>query len=304
MGFVTIMNSVFVILLMIMIGYICKKLGYMNKEVTRGVTEILLNIAIPAIAISSFNQDLPASALSNAIILFIFAVVSYVASILLGAFLFKKYPPDQKVVMRFILVFTNCGFMGYPVMESIFGSIGIFYASIYCVVFNLFLWTYGFMLFTGVSDRQTLKKALVNPGTLATVFGLVLLLTPLELPTFAAKLVTTVGGLTTPLAMIVIGAMLAEVKFSEMFQGIHVYYGAFLRLLVLPAAAYLVLKLLHVDQLTLAACVMLTAMPPASNTVIFAEKFERDSLLASKIVVLSTGLSIITIPLFAMLVFH
>jgi len=206
--------------------------------------------------------------------------------------------------MRFILVFTNCGFMGYPVMESIFGSIGIFYASIYCVVFNLFLWTYGFMLFTGVSDRQTLKKALVNPGTLATVFGLVLLLTPLELPTFAAKLVTTVGGLTTPLAMIVIGAMLAEVKFSEMFQGIHVYYGAFLRLLVLPAAAYLVLKLLHVDQLTLAACVMLTAMPPASNTVIFAEKFERDSLLASKIVVLSTGLSIITIPLFAMLVFH
>ncbi|KGP75608.1 hypothetical protein JT05_09350 [Desulfosporosinus sp. Tol-M] len=304
MGFVTIMNSVFVILLMIMIGYICKKLGYMNKEVTRGVTEILLNIAIPAIAISSFNQDLPASALSSAIILFIFAVVSYVASILLGAFLFKKYPPDQKVVMRFILVFTNCGFMGYPVMESIFGSIGIFYASIYCVVFNLFLWTYGFMLFTGVSDRQTLKKALVNPGTLATVFGLVLLLTPLELPTFAAKLVTTVGGLTTPLAMIVIGAMLAEVKFSEMFQGIHVYYGAFLRLLVLPAAAYLVLKLLHVDQLTLAACVMLTAMPPASNTVIFAEKFERDSLLASKIVVLSTGLSIITIPLFAMLVFH
>jgi hypothetical protein len=298
------MNSVFVILLMIMIGYICKKLGYMNKEVTRGVTDILLNIAIPAIAISSFNQDLPASALSSAIILFIFAVISYVASILLGAFLFKKYPPDQKVVMRFILVFTNCGFMGYPVMESIFGSIGIFYASIYCVVFNLFLWTYGFMLFTGVSDWQTLKKALVNPGTLATIFGLVLLLTPLELPVFAAKLVTTVGGLTTPLAMIVIGAMLAEVKFSEMFQGIHVYYGAFLRLLLLPAAAYLVLKLLHVDQLTLAACVMLTAMPPASNTVIFAEKFERDSLLASKIVVLSTGLSIITIPLFAMLVFH
>jgi malate permease and related proteins len=304
MGFVSIMNSVFVILLMIMIGYICKKLGYMNKEVTRGVTEILLNIAIPAIAISSFNQDLPASALSSAIILFIFAVVSYVVSILLGTFLFKKYPPNQKVVMQFIVVFTNCGFMGYPVMESIFGSIGVFYASIYCVVFNLFLWTYGLMLFTGVSDRQTLKKALVNPGTLATVFGLVLLLTPLELPVFAAKLVTTVGGLTTPLAMIIIGAMLAEVKFSEIFQGIHVYYGSFLRLLVLPATAFLVLKLLHVDQLTLAACVMLTAMPAASNTVIFAEKFERDSLLASKIVVLSTGLSIITIPLFAMLVFH
>ncbi|MFZ3130646.1 MAG: AEC family transporter [Desulfosporosinus sp.] len=304
MDFVTIMNSVFVILLMIMIGYICKKLGYMNKEVTRGVTEILLNIAIPAIAISSFNQDLPASALSSAIILFIFAVVSNVVSILLGTFLFKKYPTNQKVVMQFIVVFTNCGFMGYPVMESIFGSIGVFYASIYCVVFNLFLWTYGLMLFTGVSDWQTLKKALVNPGTLSTVFGLVLLLTPLELPAFAAKLVTTVGGLTTPLAMIVIGAMLAEVKFSEMFQGIHVYYGSFLRLLVLPATAFLVLKLLHVDQLTLAACVMLTAMPPASNTVIFAEKFERDSLLASKIVVLSTGLSIITIPLFAMLVFH
>lgn len=304
MGFVTIMNSVLVILLMIMIGYICKKLGYMNKEVTKGVTEILLNIAIPAIAISSFNQDLPESALSGAIILLIFAVISYVVSALLGTFLFKEYAPNQKAVMQFIVVFTNCGFMGFPVMESIFGSIGVFYASIYCIVFNLFLWTYGRMLFTGVGDWKTLKKALVNPGTLATVFGLVLLLTPLNLPAFAAKLVTTVGGLTTPLAMIVIGAMMAEVKFSEMFQGIHIYYGSFLRLLVLPATAFFVLKLLHVDQLTLAACVMLTAMPAASNSVIFAEKFEGDSLLASRIVVLSTVLSIITIPLFAMLVLH
>lgn len=276
----------------------------MNKEVSKGVTEILLNIAIPAIAISSFNQNLPASALSSAIILLIFAVVSNVLSALLGAFLFRKYPTNQKVVMQFIIVFTNCGFMGYPVMESIFGSIGVFYASIYGIVFNLFLWTYGRMLFTGVSNWQTLKKALVNPGTLSTLFGLVLLLTPLKLPAFAANLTTTVGGLTSPLAMIVIGAMLAEVKFSEMFHGIHIYYGSFLRLLLLPATAFLVLKLLHVDHLTMAACVMLTAMPAASNSVIFAEKFEGDSLLASRIVVLSTVLSIITIPLFAILLLN
>jgi predicted permease len=304
MGFFTIMNSVLVILLMILIGFIFRKLGYINKEVTKGITEILLNIAIPAITIAAFNQDLPASALSGAIILLIFTFVSYVFSALLSAFLFKNYPANQKAVMQFIAVFTNCGFMGYPVMESTFGSIGIFYAAIYGIVFNLFLWTYGQMLFTGVGNRKTIKKVLINPGTLSTMFGLFLLLTPLTLPTFLANLVTTVGGLTTPLAMIIIGAMLAEVKFRDMFQGSQIYYASLLRLLMLPTIAFLVLKFLRVDQLTAAACVMLTAMPAASNTVIFAEKFEGDSLLASRIVVMSTALSIITIPLFAMLVLH
>lgn len=304
MGFITIMNSVFVILLMILLGFICKKLGYVNKEVTKGFTEILLNIAIPAITISSFNQDLPASALSGAIVLLIFAFVSNVLAALFGGFLFKNYPRNQKAVMQFIIVFTNCGFMGYPVMESIFGSIGIFYAAIYGIVFNLFLWTYGQMLFTGVGNWKTIKKVLINPGTLSTIFGLVLLLTPLNLPTFMATLATTVGGLTTPMAMIVIGAMLAEVKLREMFSGKLIYYGSLLRLLVLPAIAFLTLKFLQVDHLTAAACVMLLAMPAASNTVIFAEKYGGDSLLASRIVIMSTVFSMITIPFFTMLVVH
>lgn len=290
-------NQVAIMFIIIIIGYICKKLDYVNREVIKGMNEILLNIAIPAMVLSSFNQEIASSALSGGLIVFVFALITHTVSVILGSILFKKYPNRQKVVMQFILVFSNCAFMGYPIMGGIFGSIGVFYTSLYVVVFNLFLWSYGIMLFTGARDFKTIKKALLNPGTIATLLGLILLLTPFKLPSIVAGVATLVGGLTTPLAMIVIGAMLAEVKISELFSGLNIYYATLLRLVILPMLSYFALLPFVNDPMVLATCVLMTAMPAASNTVIFSGKFDGDSILASKIVVLSTGLSMITIPM-------
>jgi len=291
-----VVNQVAIMFIIIIIGYICKKLGFVNREVIKGMNEILLNLAIPAMVLASFNQDIPKSALSGGLVVFVFALLSHIASIILGSILFKKYPNRQKIVMQFVLVFSNCAFMGYPIMGGIFGGIGVFYTSLYVVVFNLFLWSYGIMLFTGARDFKTIKKALLNPGTLATLLGLILLISPFKLPVIIAGVTSLVGGLTTPLAMIVIGAMLAEVKITELFRGLSIYYITLLRLVTLPILSYLVLFPFVKDQVVLATCVLLTAMPAASNTVIFSGKFDGDSILASKIVVLSTGLSMVTIP--------
>jgi len=301
-SFYTVMNQVVVIFIITIIGVILKKLGYIDKQISKGITEILLNVAIPALIISSFNTELPGTALTGAGMVFGFGVLNLSAAAVLGYFLFRKYPASTRAVMSFIAVFTNCGFMGYPVMGSIFGSIGVFYTSIYGIVFNIFLWTYGQIIFTGVRDRTVLKQALFNPGNIAVVIGLALLLTPLELPAVLAQSAEMVGALTTPLAMIVIGAMLAEVKLNELFTGFHIYYATILRLAIFPALAFVFLKTLGADPQIIAVCTLFTAMPAASNTVLFTEKFAGDSLLASRIVALSTALSIITVPVVAVII--
>ncbi len=301
MNFLTVMNQVIVIFIIVMVGFILRKINYLNKQIIKGITDILLNVAIPAITIYSFNMELTEDTLAGASIVLIFGLLSMGSAAVIGAILFRKYPPDIKTVMRFAAVFTNSAFMGFPVLGSIFGGLGIFYASMYGIAFNLYLWTFGRILFTGSKDLTAIKKALLNPGIISVIIGLIFFLTPLEMPFLMVRTSEMLGNLTTPLAMIVIGARLADVKPREMLQGKQIYYAAVLRLLVFPAVALLILKALNVEQQVLAVCTLLTAMPAASNTVLFAENYGGDSLLASKIVALSTALSILTIPLFAML---
>lgn len=295
------MNQVLVIFIIIIIGYSIKKIGYINRVVTKGITEIVLNVALPLLIITTFDKDLPKTAMKGALVVLAFAIIAHTATALAAKFIFKGSPQGIRQVMSFGLVFTNSAFMGIPVLNSIFGDVGIFYASAYSIVFNTFLWSYGQMLFTGVKDRRVVKQVLTYPGTISVFIGVILMFTPLKLPQVLAKTSEMVGALTTPLAMIVIGAMLSEVEFKKIFYGYRLYLATFLRLLVVPALSLTILKLMGIENDIAVACTLLVAMPVASNTVLFAEKFDGDSLLASRIVALSTALSIITIPIFAAL---
>lgn len=302
MNFLAVMNQVLVIFLIIIIGTIATRLGYISREVRRGLNLLLLNIAIPAMVIKTFDTEIPAAVLKDAWIVLVFALASHLLTAVLSQFLFRRYPERTRSVLSFTTVFTNCGFMGYPLLESVFGTTGVFYASIYIFAFNLFIWTYGQMLFTGAKDLKTLRHALLNAGTLSVLIGLVLLLTPLKLPPALAQTVSVVGAMTTPVAMIVTGAMLASVRLRDLFQGFTVYYATILRLLILPTAALLILHLLGTSASVTAICTLLIGLPAAGNTVIFADKLGGDAILASRIVVISTALSIVTIPLLVLFV--
>jgi predicted permease len=186
-------------------------------------------------------------------------------------------------------------------MESIFGKIGVFYGSVYIVVFNVFQFTFGQMLFTGEKDIKALKKALFNPGIVAVFIGLILFFSPVKLPYVASRVVDLIGSITTPLAMIIVGAMLAEVNIKEVFSGVYMYYGIAVRLLILPVIVLYTLKFAGITGNVLVVCCLLSAMPAAANSVIFAERFDGDSVLASKIVFISTVFSIVTIPLITLL---
>jgi predicted permease len=285
------------------IGFVAKKRNIINDETTNKLSEILLRITLPAMIIFSYNQEFSKDLLTKGGIMLVYSLVIHVFGILLGNIIYWKYPDDIKNVLKFVTIYSNCGYMGLPVLEALYGQIGIFYASIYITIFNIFTWTNGVMIFTGKRDIKSMKKALINPGIIAVFIGLFIFIFSIKLPYPVAKTLEMFGTMTTPLSMLIIGALIANMDFKKLFSGLALYYVTAIRLIILPLLVLIAMKILGItDTMLLGTCVTTAAMPAAANTAIFAERYNGNSALASRIVAFSTIASMITIPIILSLI--
>lgn len=294
-----VMEQVLVLFLTIMVGFAAKKRNIITGEVSQKLSELLLYVTMPFMIIVSFHVEFSEQMLKSAGVIFLLGVATHVFSIVLGKILFHKFPDSINRVMRFAAVFSNCAFMGFPVVDGLFGRDGIFFASMYIAVFHIFIWTYGIGLFAGGLDLRDVKKlvkALVNPGIVSVAAGLLIFVLQIKLPEPLYQTLDMVGGMTTPISMLVVGSLLADADFKGVIFKWHLYYGVLVRLLVIPLLVFLILRMFDIHPMLLGITVVLTAMPIAVNTAIFAEKYGGDAALASQYIVLSTVLSIITIP--------
>jgi len=290
-------NQVIVLFIIMAVGFYAKKKKFLNNVVDKGLSELLLNITLPFMIITSFNIKYEAAMVSNAQKILIYSFLIHISLIFISKLLFFKSPESKQHVFRFITIFSNVGFMGYPVLESIYGGIGVFYAAIFNIAFNILVWTVGVMLFTGEKDFKSMRKALANPALIAVIIGVILFAFSIKLPISIETSIKLVGATTTPISMIIVGSMLAEMKFKDAFSDLSVYYAAIVRLCIVPMIVYVVLKLLKVDEMLLTICVILQAMPAAVMAPIIAEKYGGDSLLASQCVFITTIVSGFTIPI-------
>lgn len=298
-----IINQVIILFLTMVIGFVAKKRDIINNETTKKLSELLLRITLPAMIIFSYNQEFSKDLLTKGGIMLIYSVSIHILGILLGNILYWKYPDDIKNVLKYVTIYSNCGYMGLPVLEALYGQTGIFYASIYVTIFNIFTWTNGVMIFTGEKDIKTMKKALVNPGIIAVFIGLFIFIFSIKLPYPVLKTLEMFGTMTTPLSMLIIGALIANMDFKKLFSGFALYYVTAIRLIVLPLIVLIVLRILGItDVVLLGTCVTTAAMPAAANTAIFAERYNGNSGLASRIVAFSTIASMITIPIILSLI--
>ncbi|WP_298836616.1 AEC family transporter [Clostridium sp.] len=290
-------NQVIVLFIIMAVGFYAKKRKFLNSVVDKGLSELLLNITLPFMIITSFNIKYQAAMGSNARKIFIYSFLIHISLIFISRIFFSKFPINKQQVFRFITIFSNVGFMGYPVLESIYGGIGVFYAAIFNIAFNILVWTVGVMLFTGEKDFKSMRKALINPALIAVFIGLILFVFSIKLSAPIENSLKLVGATTTPISMIIVGSMLAEMRLKDAFSDLSVYYAAVIRLLIVPMIVYIVLKIFKVDELLLTICVILQAMPAAVMAPIIAEKYGGDRLLASQCVFITTIVSGITIPI-------
>lgn len=294
-------HQALILFLMMAVGFYAKKRRILTTEVTKGLTELLVNITVPLLTIASFHFNFSPNLLRNMGIILVGSFVIHALAFFLSKILFSRLPQNEAKVLRFSTVFSNCGFMGFPVLVSIYGKIGILYGSVFVVPFTIFLWTVGIFIYSGPradapKNWDSLWRILINPGIVAVVIGFIIFGFSIKLPTPIYQAIDLLGSMTTPLAMLIIGAMLASLKLKEVFGGFSIYYGTLVRLLLLPGIVLGILKLLGMNGVLLGVLVVSTAMPTAANTVIFAEKFNGDTTFASRIVFVSTLFSVLTIP--------
>ena len=296
-----VVNQVLILFIVIFIGIIAKKKNYLSKEVNKGLSDILVNITLPLLVVSSFTAKYTKDMLNNVGKVFIFSMLINIILILFSKVIFSKFPKDERNILKFVTVFSNCGFMGFPVIQSLYGKTGVFYGSIFNITFNLFMFTYGIMLFTGKRDIKDFKRILINPVIICTGIGLLIFRFSIKLPIPIDKAVNMVGSMTTPLSMLIIGAMLADINIKEAIVGYKVYLVSFLRLIAAPIITLFILKALGVEGLILKVLVVIEAMPAAATAAVFTEKYGGNESLTSRCILMTTVFSIITIPLIILL---
>ena len=233
-------TQVLIFAVMMFIGFLARKKRTITPEVTKGLSDVLINITSPLMVFTSFQFTYTSDMLRSAGKVFVFSLFIHLFSLLLGLVIYNMYPKPSRTILRFITVFSNCGFMGLPLLQAIYGRIGVFYGSIYLTVFNLLLWTVGVVIFTGKQRQKSWGRDLLNPNIIGVVLGLATFALSIKIPSPVYSALELVGGMTTPLSMLVIGSLLAGVGIRDLFSGSALYYGTFIRLVVIPGLTLLI----------------------------------------------------------------
>lgn len=298
----TIITQVVVLFLLISAGFYARKRNYMDDHINKGLTDIILNIGLPALLLNSFLLEYDHSMLKNAGLVVLVSVVIHIALFVMVKVAFYKYDIDKRNVLTYMGLFPNAGFMGLPFIYAIYGQIGVFYAAIFIIPYHILMWTYGLGMFMKVSDyRSSAKVILTNPILLGVFIGLFIFVTQIPVPVVLSKTFGFLGAVTAPLAMMLIGDRMATTETKTVFNDKHVYYGSLIRLIVAPILAWIILKAFNVDPMIINICVAVQALPVAVTVAVLPSKFNGDAILGSKCAVISHALSLITIPVMMIL---
>ncbi len=304
MEYLLILERIAMLFIILIIGFIIRKLNILNSNSIKNMSSMLIKVTLPAMILSSMpdNSSNPVISSTGYILLISFGVYAVSLALAFIVSFILHTPRTEKGVIRFIVIFSNVGFMGYPVLEAVFGRSALFYAAIYNIPFNLLVFTLGIsLLIKGKSDKFNINwKDFINAPSIAAIIGLLIMLTGIRLPGVIKDPLELLGEVTTPLSMIIIGGLLANISPSAIFTNWRIYAVSLFRLILIPLAVLFTLRLfIRNDPLLLGVPVIIAAMPAAANTALLAEEYDANPEFASQSVFVTTLLSVFTIPLIA-----
>ncbi len=292
-----------VLFIIVILGYVACKLGYMGDKFDKKLSSIVVDITCPLLVLSSvMGDELPDRTLTLPLL-----GVGFLTYILLLVFgfwmprLITKNHDDQGMI-GFALMFANVGFIGYPIVSSIFGPHAVFYAALLNMPNTFFIFTAGVMLIKGeYSLKQFNPKVLVSPAMLGAFLAAIIVALGIHTPDIIARPVTMVGNITVPAALMIIGSSMAKLPIREIIGSPKVYITALLRLTIVPLSIYFLFKACGVSDLVNNINTVVIAMPVASFGTMFCLKYGRNPSLITETTFITTLGSIITIPLITLL---
>lgn len=305
MNFSALLSTIATLFVLLIVGYIAGKTGIIDGTASKKLSALILKVSQPILIIYSIvkmqysaeNLKLGLKTILLCFVLhFFMAVIAYFACIKIKNF-------DERKILEFSMIFGNTGFIGIPIMESLFGDVGAFMAAFNMIVFNTLMWTLGLSIFArGRNDiKLTLKQVFINKGSVPSVIGLAIFVIPafipsFTLPSFAVSSLSYISSLCTPVSMFIIGALLAGRTAKQIFGSAKMYYLCAFKLIILPLLICVIMKLLGFGEMWILFSVALTCMPAATSVSMLAETYDVAPGFSAQGVGASSLFSIATMP--------
>ena len=296
-NFLIISQQVLVLFILVAVGFLCGKKGLIDDVASKKLTDIVLYVVTPCVMISAFQREFSVELVGKIIIAAVCAALIHAGSILLAKLIFHDKNESRKKVLRFSVIFSNCGFVSLPLQKAILGDEGWFYGSIFVAVFNIFLWTYGLVSMSGDRRQLSVKKLVFNPGIVGVAVALVLFLCRINLPEILSLPVDYLAALNTPLPMLIIGYYLSKANFKAAFTDAGIYIAMGVRMVLIPLIALGLMLLFRIDSTIIVAFTIAGSAPTAATTTMFSAKYDRDVELSVGVVASTTVISLVTMPL-------
>ena len=300
--------SVLILFILIIPGYLLRKTKLASDDLPSGLTNVILYVGQPALIVVSLIRPYDAEVMKTALGVLVFSFVMHSVFFGLSMLFFKNAEEQKKRVYRFGCIFANSGYMGIPLIMTLFGSDAAIYPTFYIIGFNFFCWSLGALIYSGDKSYISPRKMFLNPATIPTYIGLIFFLLPIDayVPRFIVEPLDMLRNIVAPLSMMIVGLRLADMKLKGAFKDANLFIALAVKLILFPVVAWGIVKLvsltgLYSNDMTTAVVLISAACPCATMTSMFAEKFHGDSITASMFVSLSTVLSIVTMPVVSLL---
>lgn len=302
------LQQMIIMFLLMSVGFVGSKIGMITEETSKRLSAIVVNIANPAMILVSGISDERMEGREllslTVVILAIYAVLlllAYLLPVLL------RVDPKSRGVYQAMTVFSNIGFMGYPIIAALYGSSAILYGALYSIPFNILIYTFGVSALrkkeNGAEKKKLSLKEVLNIGVITSIVSLILYLWQIRVPGFLTDTLSYLGNLTAPLSMMVIGASMTSISLRELFTDVRLLLFSLIKLLLIPVLGMLLIRQVVTNEVICGVFMIMLTTPAGSMTAMLAQEYDGDYETASRGVTLTTLLSVITMPVVSLLLF-
>ena len=221
-------------LFLIIVGVLCHRIGIISEKGSRELSKLVLNIVNPVVIFLAYQTDFKAELIKGFVSALILSVIAYIIAIAVSYFLIRRKKESETDIERFSCIYSNCAFMGIPLIQSIMGYEGVFYLTAFLTVFNILVWTHGVIQISGIKSFKFIIEAFTSPAIIAVALGLILFIARLRLPALLIDSLEFISAMNTPLAMIVAGATIARTNIINALKNPRIYYVTALTLVIIP----------------------------------------------------------------------
>lgn len=297
------LNMQMMMFLLVAIGFLVRKREIVGTEGRMNMIDLCLYITLPFNVLNSFLGEWDSNMLISCSLILLLSTGYNVISILFSIILYRRNDSKKQKTLKYGTIVSNGGFLGNPIVEGIYGSGGLIYASLFMLPVRIVMWSYGVSVFlrgeentSNKKKESLLKKVVTHPCIMAIYIGAAIMMSGIQLPTFMENTIVSLSRCNTPLSMMLVGMLLAEINPKGLIDKTMVFYTS-IRLLIIPAVIFIITAFLPIDPMLRGITVIIAGMPAPITTALLSAKYGGDEKYAAGMIFITTILSLFTLPI-------